>query len=221
MNEEHFLEVQALDNSSAVIVMKATKLLLACIVGDYSIGEELARDVPNWPAEGFSLPILVGVYCYSGVSIAANGGNRHRKSVTAVKKFLRKLKQAVRNSAGRYDPQVYILEAEVAGLKGKTDLAVSKFELAADLAKQDGLLILMGLARERASAVLANAGRHEESRAYLKGAFVAFQSWGAEAKVTQIALRLSDTGAGGKPLTVEDAAEKRVSLGSQPISNNT
>lgn len=186
MSEKYFLEVHAVDNPGACASLKMWKMIVACIFREYRIGEAIARDVPNWPIVCFTAFVRVAIYLFSGVCHAALASSQTRERLRNVKKNLRELKRFARSSEGRYDPQILILEAEVAGICGKVDAAVCKFQRAIDIAQGEGLHILVGIASERASLTFLNACRYEEANACLVRAAEAFQSWGADAKLKRL-----------------------------------
>ncbi|CAB9507654.1 expressed unknown protein [Seminavis robusta] len=169
------------------VYVKYSKLMMACLFGDFALAETFARDVPNWPIVGFTVFIRVGIFLYAGVSLAAASSGSKRARLRSVRQYLGKLKSLVRSSEGRYDPQVCILEAEALGVRGETDAAVAKFQLAIDLARDQNLHAIVGLACERAWTILQQAGSCVEASKYLVQATEAFQKWGADAKVKQLA----------------------------------
>ena len=191
MDEDEFVNVQACDCFAALAMMKGSKLLLSCVFGEYEVGEEIARDISNWTDNSFSLIFLTNAYLFSGIILATVSKAQDRKGIAAVKNILRMLKRATRNSLGRYDPQIRILEAEVDALGGKWTAAVLKYESAIELAQRDDLHMLIGIAHERVATIFMNAGGHSSSVQRLESASASFETWGATAKVQQLSMRLS------------------------------
>ena len=90
----------------------------------------LALDVPNCPIAGFS-PFLhdVAIFLFSGICHVALANNQRRHRLGIVEKNRFKLKRFVRLSGGRYIAHIHILEADIAGIRGETVTAPSKFPL--------------------------------------------------------------------------------------------
>jgi tetratricopeptide (TPR) repeat protein len=83
-----------------------------------------------------------------------------------------------------------MLEAEISGIKGKTDEAITKFAQAMDCAHKEGFVNLAALAHERAGILLVSAGRPKEAEEHVVQAVRKYKSWGADAKVAQLVSKL-------------------------------
>jgi predicted ATPase len=173
------------------------KLLLACYFQDFMFAEFLVEQVEKG-LTGFPPYLRVAFLLYSGIAHAALSSNRTRKRLRRVKKCVGTIKRFVRasndrSSNGRYDAQIHMLEAEIAGIKGKTDEAITKFAQVLDCAHKEGFANLAALAHERAAALLVDAGRPKQARAHLVQAVREYKLWGADAKVAQLLVKLPVT----------------------------
>lgn len=188
MNEHAFQSVHV-QNPLALSLVCYYKLLLACYFHSFKFAEHLLEQV-HLGSNGLPPHMRVAVMLYSGIVHAELSNNRTRLRLKRVQTILRTLKRFVRFSEDKYDAQIHMLEAEVAGIRGETDDAVSKFKLAIDCAKREGYLNLVGLASERVSSVLDLAGRPEEAQTNLLLSINNYRLWGADAKVAQLLRQL-------------------------------
>lgn len=89
-------------------------------------------------------------------------------------------------NAGTFADKEALLQAELLRLEGKTAQALECYEKAIELSHQGQFHYLNGLACELAARFAMARGMAFAGDAYIKGAFIAWERWGAMAKVRQL-----------------------------------
>ena len=80
------------------------------------------------------------------------------------------------------NPQ-FLVEAELAAVKGNTLSALSKYTSAVALSREAGMLTQTALANERAARYCLSIGDTESGHPFLKEAFRLYREWGGNLKL--------------------------------------
>ncbi|MEM7019305.1 MAG: adenylate/guanylate cyclase domain-containing protein, partial [Pseudomonadota bacterium] len=113
---------------------------------------------------------------------------------TALKKTLpslKKLKKWAHYCAQDFAHKVHLIEAEIAVLKGDKQAAGWHYTEAVSQAAKHGFFNDEAFAAERAARFYQTMGHERVAGSYLKTAFQAYRSWGAEGKVVQLRQQIS------------------------------
>ncbi len=109
----------------------------------------------------------------------AGAQRRIRRNLTRLRKF-------ARYAPASHSHRVALIEAELARLEGRIDVAASLYEAAFDQALRNNYLGDGGLAAERAARFQHSIGRTELARFSVHTAFELFRRWGATAKLRHL-----------------------------------
>lgn len=180
VEEEHLAENEA--DAAVLAFTQYCKLMLCCYYQDYKYAECLVNQLKEGGGV-FPPPVTVSVTLFSGVAYAALSKSRTRERLRHLVQTLRQLKKQIKFSLNRYDGHVYFLQAEIAGIQGRTNEAIEMFQRATDFLSKEGFFNIAGLANERAAALLCDSSRAKESETFFLRATDAYQQWGAWAKV--------------------------------------
>jgi hypothetical protein len=116
-----------------------------------------------------------------------------KKVMKKAQKPLQYLKKRERHCPQNVQHRVFLLEAEIDAIEGDVDAALTKYEVAGELASQESYFYVQALACERAAVTLQEL-RLDEQRKFelLNESIEAYKKWGAAAKVQQLKLFLDD-----------------------------
>jgi len=165
------------------------RLQLACLFGRYEEALSLAEKGETAVRGAPGSITIVDYYLYRGlasaVALSAHNAKaaKHRK---ALRHCLSRLHFFATSSPSNFLPHEVLLKADIARVKGELSAALKHYNHAIELAEQQGLMHLVGLANERAaSCCMANEQRRLATW-YIGCAKEAFDNWGATAKVDWI-----------------------------------
>ena len=80
----------------------------------------------------------------------------------------------------------FLLEAELAVVKGDHFSVLSKYTIAVAIAEKAGMLIELAIANERAARYFLSRNDHETGRPFMIQAFRSYHEWGCVLKLEQL-----------------------------------
>jgi hypothetical protein len=124
-----------------------------------------------------------------GLTDVANARQKRRRSAPLTKKYSRLLLRWAtagepRNFLGKH----YFLEAELAALAGKRDLAYNLYISAIGTCREGNLLICTAMACERTAQSLSEWGQNELAGNFFHEAIALYTEWGATKKAQHLTL---------------------------------
>jgi predicted ATPase/class 3 adenylate cyclase len=125
-------------------------------------------------------------YLYRGLAATAqliSGGSNPRRLWGIARKCLRRLKLFAMNSPQNFLPYAKLLEADLAFAARDLSAALRLFNEAIDLAEEQKVQHLIGIANERAALCSLANGQRRAGAAYIGWARTAYAHWGASVKV--------------------------------------
>ena len=102
----------------------------------------------------------------------------HRPNIRGAKGCLRDLRRHGRSAPSVLCMEIFLLEAELASLKGNDHEAQEKFEMAISMAQRRGVSPEQAFACERAAQFMTKIGRSSEATRYLAEALELYKRWG-------------------------------------------
>lgn len=130
----------------------------------------------SWLHEGLAALIMCG-----------QQKQHSRRRMKIAKERIKKLQLLSDYSPENYANKVSLLQAELAVVNGNPGKAMAKFDESIRLAKESRRYWDIGLASERAAALMKRNGQHQMAKEYFDAAIGAYSDWGATAKVEQLA----------------------------------
>ena len=192
--EAHYLH----SGNSLLVSMQSTfRLQLACLFGRYEDALSLAEKGETVVHSAPGSITIVDHYLYRGlasaVALSANNMNavEHRKTLRSC---LARLHFFATSSQSNFLQHEVLLKAETARVRGELNAALKHYNHAIELAEQQGLMQLVGLANERAALCCIANDQRRLAIWYIGCAKEAFDKWGAAAKVDWIEREYSPSG---------------------------
>ncbi|MBT4638765.1 MAG: PAS domain S-box protein, partial [Deltaproteobacteria bacterium] len=175
------------EDLSGLFMLQLNQMMLCYLFGRYSKVVEIARKarpILNAMLRHYHVPLF---YFYESLGILANYSNerstRKRKLLKRVAKNQKKLRKWARYAPMNYLHKFHLVEAELARINGKNDLAMEYFTRAITEAGHHEYLQEEALANERAGKFYLNLGQYKIAESYIKEACYLYKRWGAAAKV--------------------------------------
>ncbi len=165
------------------------RLQLALLFGRYDEALSLAERGETAIRGAPGSITIVDYYLYHGLAsaVALNTGEsspaKHRK---ALRHCFARLHFFATGSQPNFLQHEVLLRAEIARVKGDLSAALKHYNHAIELAEQQGLMHLVGLANERAASCCMASEQRRLATWYIGCAKEAFDDWGATAKVGSI-----------------------------------
>lgn len=196
MGDESFNEevASARANNLLTVWYHFQKMILRYLLLDYDGAETHAvsfRDLRKYlhfkSSYGF-------ISLIEGLALLAVCNNRPRKTRRQHLSVARANIKQLKNEA-MYNPQdiagkVFLLEAELARVMGKNDVARYNYQCAVALTRESGISLDHALACERTSRYMSGIGDTATATEYLKQACASYGEWGASYKVEQLQTEL-------------------------------
>jgi hypothetical protein len=156
-----------------------------------TIMEENGYDdfLPEKQQPGILVICTVYVFCaLSCVSVARESNDKKLKSkrLKQTKKFFSRISGYAKKGVVQIQHAEPLIEAELASLGGKPELAKSKYEVAILLAGRSGKTNFQALAHERFAAHYASRDEGNDARYHYGNALQLYREWGAYAKADHL-----------------------------------
>ncbi|CAB9520268.1 expressed unknown protein [Seminavis robusta] len=132
------------------------------------------------------VPYIHNIYIFFEGLIEANFAKRSLVHRWGANRRLRCLEKAALRCPENHTNKLFLIKAELAVAAGRYEKSTLFFDKAIHYAKLQGYLNEQALACEMAARMYLQAGRTSESSEYFGKAILAYQEWGAEAKVRQL-----------------------------------
>jgi hypothetical protein len=120
--------------------------------------------------------------------------NVRKKHLSVVKGNIKQLKKEALLNPRDIVGKQFLLEAELAAVRGKHDCAQQKYICAVAVASDNGIVLDHAIACERAGRYMMMSMRDEESaNEYFRKAHASYREWGAYCKVEQLEKEMPST----------------------------
>jgi predicted ATPase/class 3 adenylate cyclase len=165
------------------------RLLLALLFGRYEEALALAERGETAVRGAPGSITIVDYYLYHGLASAVALGARDANAAKyrkALRRCLARLHFFATSSQSNFLQHEVLLKAEIARVKGDLSATLKHYNHAIELAEQQGLTHLVGLANERAASCCMANEQVRLATWYIGCAKEAFEKWGATAKVNWI-----------------------------------
>ena len=201
MNQDEFLSEALLPEDGPVLAhLHAHRVCLHAFFGEFDVGAALvvAENAPQLPGAAFSMAheYMKGVCLFAAARNNTTKNNRIYR--THAKKVLKKIEKWVKDGNPNVRHCEMLLKAEKAALDGKTLQAKNYFDTGLGLAERGGFVHHVALANERFGEFLLQHQRdvvsvnRKQGLRRLRDAVKCYESWGAQAKVTQLREKYPD-----------------------------
>jgi predicted ATPase len=167
--------------------------------GYYGLFLEIARETEfdkgafekNSPGI-FGLPVLNFHIALSALAMARQTNGRESKRYAALGiKFSKKIKSCVKKGNPNVVHYEWLLEAEMAVLKGQPHLAKRHYEVAIMVSGQRGFKSDQALAHERLADFCVKTDQVEDATHHVGEAITLYEAWGASAKSKQLKMKFA------------------------------
>jgi len=163
------------------------KLCLCYLFGQYQEALKNAELAEKYVEGGLGTLIIPQFHFYDSLSRLAVYSN---ETIAEKKKILRKVKANQKKlkiwsqfSSVNFRHKYHLVEAELAGVKGKLTFALEHYKNAVELAGQNDWLSDEGLANELCARFWAAQGNEKVAQTYMIEAHYLYNRWGAKTKV--------------------------------------
>ena len=183
--EAHYRE----SGNFLLVSMQSTfRLELACLFGRYDDALSLAEKGETVALSAPGSITIVDHYLYRGLAsaVALNSDSANAAHRKILRDCLARLRCFAASCPANFLQHEVLLQAEAASLRGNLSDALKHYNHAIELAEQQGLTHLVGLANERAALCCIAHDQTRLARWYINCAKEAFGKWGATAKVAWI-----------------------------------
>lgn len=196
INEEEALTFWETKSMITYLGVLVAKHFMAVCMNDLALASRLASAVRSKHAETRLVPFLWHNHLfYQAVTSAtlSASSSAHKHQALSILSIFR---SSAHHYPANYLHRVYLIEAELASASGGChNDALTKYEQAITLAKEQGLLQEQALACEKAGRALQTATmsgtRAQEIVKYLEQARSLYAEWGAQVKVHQLDMELA------------------------------
>jgi len=179
---EQARSIRANEDRLAQACVYTLRLYFAVLFNDFA-GAANVADLADEFEHHLSASPLHTVYALCRGLVAARSTPQRRD---ILKTCLHTLRQAHARGAAFAEPKVYILEAELARVQDKPNLALERWEKAAECARRLGYANDEALAYELAARECENQARADFAKLFSRNAYQAYVRWGAVAKANQL-----------------------------------
>ena len=130
--------------------------------------------------------------CFIVLSRLRSLNGRSRRTISHAKAVIKQFKKWVKISPHNVMHMLYLMQAEVASVRGQNELAYEKYLCAIALAEKERSLLLLGLAFERFARHLLEVGGSASALPYFQQALFTYTNWRAMAKVEHLSSELAE-----------------------------
>lgn len=187
-DEQACLErMQRQGNVSGLGIRTLYQIKLCLLYEDYERGFAFVENPgPGLRALAGS-PYLVEytIHAFLVCASVANG-SRRRAAVRHMRRLKRSMAGWAKHCPENFGPHLLLMEAEIAGLRGRVADAARLFSQAISASHEGGFLRYQALANERAGRFFANTGLLDVAAVHTKEARRLYARWGASAKVRHL-----------------------------------
>lgn len=192
------LLVQAADSHDKISVafISYYLLLLAYIFNDYEAAAEEAKKLQHITCPPYLHPSMSSPYTFHALSLLAVCDNRkghaRQRILSSAKRSIKKLKQYSLYTPENCLGKAFLLQAELAAVMGRAQEAKCHYVSAISVATRYGDYMMHAVACERAGRFSCECGDETAATRYFREACLAYNEWGAIAKVRQMEREMSE-----------------------------
>jgi hypothetical protein len=178
-------------NFSLFVWAQHYEMLLSYLFGRYEEAVNASDHCRKFIDRSLGTTDVSTVVLLSGLShLAVERVSPRRGQMKWVMKCRRKMERWARHAPFNFLGMQFLLEAELASVRGDADAALSKFLCAIALEKESRALLRVALGNERLGRHLTGSGQHAEGRRYLLESLTFYGEYGATAKVRHLQCEL-------------------------------
>ena len=127
---------------------------------------------------------------YHALILLATTKTSNWRRIRKVKQLLKQMRKWSNSCPENYLGRQLLVEAELAGVQKKVEIAYSKFYLAIIQFRDSRCLLFEALANERAGRFCASVGDKDKANKFLNEALKVYSDWGAIAKCEHLKLEM-------------------------------
>jgi hypothetical protein len=171
-----------------VLGIWVNRMQVAYVFNDYEqaniMAHVLVKDLWTMPP---TVEIISSAFFGSMVALAmAAKGKQFGKNISSAKHTIKKFKKYARCCPRNVLPKLFLIEAELAHVRGDNAGAYEKYTCAIALAKDSDFLFMHALASERTARHFVAQGNLVEAEPYFRRACQSYGAWGGKAKVERL-----------------------------------
>jgi hypothetical protein len=175
-------------NENTHQIVHSLRMNVAYIFNDYELANSLAmvvvKGIEKMPA---TFEQINALFFSSMVALAmAAKGKQYRRNVRWTKKTIKKFKRYARHCPDNFLEKLYLLEAELARVRGHNEKARDKYKSAIAYAANSGSLFMHALANERAARFFVARDDLANAELYFREACLSYKTWGGTGKLERL-----------------------------------
>jgi tetratricopeptide (TPR) repeat protein len=176
-----------MDASTLKHWMNYLRMVLCYLLGRYDEASDHAAGCQELIKDDFVTTGVCSIVFFETLTnLALERSSRKRGRRKVISHRIRKMKTWAQHSPYNFSGMQFLMEAELAALRGDKNRALSKYVCAILVHKQVGALLLAALSNERLGKFVLEQGQHSEAKPYLDEALTYYEEYGAVAKVDHL-----------------------------------
>jgi tetratricopeptide (TPR) repeat protein len=173
------------DNKIALAEFYVDKAIVFTFLGEYEPALVAAKKSYEFvPYADYRRSFYEGLSALASARVST--GRSRRKLIVLAKKRLKNVQYWSSKGSSNFHNMVALLQAELAAIRGKGQLALSLFDKSVKAAKKERFIHTEGLAYERLASYHRFLGHEPSAIAYFERARDCYQEWGAYTVVRRI-----------------------------------
>jgi predicted ATPase/signal transduction histidine kinase len=194
--KEHIENFKHKNFENGLFYLYHNKLFLSFIFEEYNEAWENAKKVKKHINGGFGNPHVLDFYFLLSLTKLQRfdqlGNSKKIGWMNKILRYQRKLYKHVKHAPFNYEHKYWLVEAEIARVKGHSLKAIQHYETAAKMAKSNGVPHIEAMINELCARHWLDIGQDQIAHIYIKNAKDLYDNWGATAKVEQLQKKYSD-----------------------------
>jgi histidine kinase len=163
------------------------RMVLCYLFGRYDEASDHAAGCQELIKKDFATIGVCSVVLYETLTnLALERSTRKRGRMKVISHRIRKMKKWAQHSPYNFSGMQFLLEAELAALRGDKNGALYKYVCAGLVNKQVGALQLAALSNERLGKFYLEQSQQSEAKTYLDEALKCYEAYGAVAKADHL-----------------------------------
>jgi hypothetical protein len=184
---EKDIETWKTSNYSLFVWAQHYEMVLSYMFGSYEEAVNASAHCRRFIDQSLGTTDVSAVVLFAGLShLAMERVRPQRGRMRRITKSMRKMARWARHAPYNFLGMQFLLEAELASLRGDADAALSKFLCAIALEKESRALLRVALSHERLGRHMIRLGQHGEGRRHLEESLKWYDEYGAMAKVRHL-----------------------------------
>ena len=191
--DDYYKKMKEENEHMKCLEVTVNRMVICCYFRDFEIGKTCASECFE---EVFKYPptpnqVLTALFGSMIYLENARRGKEYRRAIKIANQSIKRLDKWSQLCPSNFLDKLSLLQAELASVQGKNELAFSKYVSAISLAKTNNFLPYIALSQEHLGRHLLRIGEREEALKPFTESLSAYTEWGADAKVRRLQNEIS------------------------------